>query len=146
MTEPSLIDPHLWMGGIHMPGFEIPAPVLHVVSLHVPENLGSVFLKSHHIWPIEDGQEIPDPGMIVALAFHINACREQGEDVLVHCSAGINRSGLLCAAALVLDGHDPQAAINKIRAARSPQCLSNRAFEGWILNLKNLLAKERLDA
>jgi protein-tyrosine phosphatase len=39
--------------------------------------------------------------------------------VLVHCAAGINRSGLLSAAALIRGGEDPDEAIRIVRDARA---------------------------
>jgi protein-tyrosine phosphatase len=61
----------------------------------------------------------------------VNTCR-QAAPTLVHCQAGLNRSSLVAARALVLDGMTPDNAITLIRAMRSPACLSNPSFERWL--------------
>lgn len=58
---------------------------------------------------------------------------DAGETVLVHCQAGLNRSGLLAARVLTLRGHRPAEAINLLRAQRSRLVLCNEAFENWIM-------------
>jgi protein-tyrosine phosphatase len=66
------------------------------------------------------------------IAAWINECRATGP-VLVHCQAGLNRSSLVAARALVLEGMQPAEAIALIRAKRSSACLCNPAFERWLL-------------
>ncbi len=51
----------------------------------------------------------------------------------MHCQAGINRSGLVTALALVEEGMKAVDAIALLRAKRSPAVLCNRAFEQWLL-------------
>ena len=51
---------------------------------------------------------------------------------LVHCQAGLNRSGLVAARALMLlDGRSAAQAINDVRR-RSPVCLCNETFTNWL--------------
>lgn len=54
------------------------------------------------------------------------------QKVLVHCQAGLNRSGLLAARILTLQGWTPAAAIAKLRQSRCELVLCNEAFENWI--------------
>jgi protein-tyrosine phosphatase len=61
----------------------------------------------------------------------VNACRAAGP-TLVHCQAGLNRSSLVIARALILSGMPSVAAIALIREKRSPACLSNPSFERWL--------------
>lgn len=56
-----------------------------------------------------------------------------GETVLVHCQAGLNRSGLISARALMFLGYSGEEAIKLLRK-RSPLVLCNEAFENWILS------------
>ena len=57
----------------------------------------------------------------------------EGRRVLVRCQAGLNRSSLVAARALVLSGWAPADAVAAIRAARSPNCLFNREFLQYVL-------------
>ncbi len=41
-----------------------------------------------------------------------------GEDVLLHCRAGLGRTGTIAARLLVEFGHDPESAIAAVRRAR----------------------------
>lgn len=55
-----------------------------------------------------------------------------GMTVLVHCQAGLNRSGLLTARVLTLMGLSGAEAIDLLRKQRSPLVLCNEAFENHI--------------
>ena len=56
-----------------------------------------------------------------------------GERVLIRCQAGLNRSGLITALILLLEGMSPEQAIAQIRQKRSPVALFNKAYVDWIL-------------
>ncbi len=58
---------------------------------------------------------------------------QSGDLVMIRCQAGLNRSGLVTALVLVMDGWDPAEAIRHIRARRSPHALFNRHFVRWLL-------------
>ena len=77
-------------------------------------------------WLIEDGPA-PDLDTLVALADLVRSMRAAGKRVLVHCAAGINRSGLLAAASLIREGYDADDAIGTVRAARTG-ALNNPEF------------------
>jgi protein-tyrosine phosphatase len=53
--------------------------------------------------------------------------------VLVRGQAGINRSGLVTALVLMLDGYGARDALGLIRERRSPFALCNDAFVDWLL-------------
>lgn len=59
---------------------------------------------------------------------------QAGDRVLIRCQAGLNRSGLVTALVLILQGWDPAAAIGHIRDRRSPHALFNRHFVAWLLS------------
>jgi hypothetical protein len=82
-------------------------------------------------WPIVDGP-VPEYAPLVALADLVADLRRAGKRMLIHCAGGMNRSGLLVAAALVRDGMSAQDAIDLIRARR-PGALSNRQFVQHLL-------------
>lgn len=54
--------------------------------------------------------------------------------VLIRCQAGLNRSGLVTALFLLLEGFTPADAIAHIRAHRSQDALFNTDFVDWLLN------------
>lgn len=58
----------------------------------------------------------------------------EGGNVLVHCQAGINRSNLIAASALVKMGYTPTEAIGLLREKRSSLVLANKTFEDYLLN------------
>jgi protein tyrosine phosphatase (PTP) superfamily phosphohydrolase (DUF442 family) len=56
---------------------------------------------------------------------------DDGGRVLVHCRAGLGRSGMIAARLLVERGMAPEHAIAKVRAAR-PGAIETQAQERWI--------------
>ena len=57
-----------------------------------------------------------------------------GDDVLIRCQAGMNRSGLVTALVLVMAGLTPGQAVTLIRQRRSPGALFNEHFVEWLIN------------
>lgn len=82
-----------------------------------------------------DAGEIPDIDQLHELADTVNAALDRGGKVLVHCQAGLNRSNLVTALALIKRGRTPAEAIGLLREKRSPVVLCNKAFEDWLLSL-----------
>ncbi|CAJ1416835.1 unnamed protein product [Effrenium voratum] len=72
--------------------------------------------------PYNMGQHFP-----AACAF-LERQRAEGRRVLIHCLRGENRAGAVAAAFLVASGATPEDAVQKVRDARGPFALSNRAF------------------
>jgi hypothetical protein len=57
-----------------------------------------------------------------------------GHRTLVHCEAGLNRSGLIVALSLIRGwGMDAQAAIDLIRQRRGQYALCNHEFTAWLV-------------
>jgi hypothetical protein len=71
---------------------------------------------------------------VVELAQIAHARWAGGQQVLVRCQAGINRSGLVTALILMMSGMDAGSAIALIRERRSAYVLSNAHFEQWLLH------------
>lgn len=59
---------------------------------------------------------------------------QNGDRVLIRCQAGWNRSGLVAALVLMMDGFAADEAIELLRERRSPSVLCNRGFERWLLD------------
>jgi protein-tyrosine phosphatase len=128
----SQIQDNLWQGGCEN-GLELPHFFKYVVSLYPWKQ----YAVKHEI----DGYltvrmfDSLDQQMaeVEAIAAIVNIWRKQGP-VLVHCQAGLNRSGLVVCAALMQDGMTAQEAIALLRAQRSPASLCNPAFEEYLRN------------
>lgn len=82
-------------------------------------------------WPIVDGP-MPDEEKARALGRWVAEMVDDGFEVAVLCAAGINRSGLITARALIAMGYEPQQAIERVRERRLG-ALNNRAFVDWLL-------------
>lgn len=127
MTE---IIPGLWQGGAEN-GLVLPGFIEHLVSLCTSSQYDVRHqLASHLTVPMSDSgdQQMDDVDRIAIWALD---SRDNGP-VLVHCRAGLNRSGLIVARALILDGMPAGDAIALIRERRSPCALCNPVFEEWL--------------
>lgn len=126
------VDDNLWQGGC-INGISLQGYFKHIITLYPWEryNPGGP-LDSFTEVRLYDGPVVPDTDQLFLLAKWINFCRQHGK-TLVHCQAGLNRSGLLAGLALVLSGMPPVDAIAQLRAGRSPAVLCNQNFEQWLL-------------
>jgi protein-tyrosine phosphatase len=131
----SEIAPGLWQGGCTN-GLVLPDHIRHLVSLYpwesytVMHELDSAVAVRMHDSTEQALEQVP------VLGAWVNACRKSGP-VLVQCQAGLNRSSLVTAMALMLSGITADAAIALIREKRSPACLCNPMFEEWLRNYKD---------
>lgn len=129
----SPIAENLWQGGC-TDGLVLPDEIVHLVSLYpweqytTHQNVRSV-LSVVMYDSLDQSFEQVD-----AIAAWVNVCRKDGP-TLVHCQAGLNRSSLVAARALMLEGRTARASIDLLRAERSPACLCNTAFEEHLLSL-----------
>ena len=81
--------------------------------------------------PIWDDKMV-NPTGVRAAALTVAERVTAGKRVLVHCSAGLNRSGVVSARALMFMGVPVAEAIARVRSARGPYALSNRDFVAWL--------------
>lgn len=66
---------------------------------------------------------------VLVTALDVDDSRRDGEEVLVTCWQGVNRSALVAASALILAGKSPAGAIEMVRRRRRvPHVLSNPSF------------------
>lgn len=134
----SEVDDHLWQGGCHR-SLVLPDFITDIVSLYRWEQYEVEHdLKSSLTVEMYDDESGPDKEQIELIATWINHRKYFSEHskVLVHCQAGLNRSGLLSAVSLVLDDRNKidtgTAAINLLRESRSDAVLCNQTFRDWI--------------
>lgn len=126
------IEGDLWQGACG-PDLLLPEPVVHLVSLFAEDR----YVIRHRLHTqlaitMADALGEVDGNQIVAIATWVNACRASGP-TLVHCQAGLNRSSLVIATALMLEGMAAADAIALLRRRRSPAVLCNPSFEAWLL-------------
>lgn len=126
----SEITDGLWQGGVE-DGMILPGFIKHVVSLYPHEkyearhNLSSTLTVQMH------DTEDADLSQVDRVAVWVLDSRDSGP-CLVHCQSGLNRSGLIVARALMLDGMTADEAITLVREKRSAAALCNPAFEAWL--------------
>jgi protein-tyrosine phosphatase len=93
---------------------------------------GCIYLS----FPHGDAEDV-DPKVPLVAGFVASLVRD-GRRVLVHCTEGLNRSGLVIAASLVEMGWSVADAIELVRERRGPtdddmRALSNESFVAWLL-------------
>lgn len=127
----SQIDGNLWSGGC--PRERAPEHFKFIFSLYKWEPYRVHDHQVFMVLTMFDHGEVPDRTLLNALADMVNLARGVGP-TLVHCQAGLNRSGLVTALALIRAGDQPETAIAKIRQKRCDAVLCNRAFNDWLMD------------
>jgi protein-tyrosine phosphatase len=129
----SHIEGNLWMGGCEA-GLLLPENIEHVVSLYPWEQYELIRdLQSELTVRLFDDTRGVNTQKINTIADWAMMCLSEGP-TLIHCQAGLNRSGLVAALTLVRGGMAPVDAIQLLREKRSPAVLCNPTFERWLLN------------
>lgn len=121
-------------------GLILPEEIKHVVSLYKWErykvNHDLLSFTEITAYDSDDGDSLGGMSVrqVLDLAAKVNKCRSEAP-TLVHCQAGLNRSSLIAATALVLndDVSSGAEAVALLRKQRSPAVLSNQAFESWLI-------------
>lgn len=131
---------NLWQGGCAN-DMILPEDIVHVISLYRWEKyILHDGVRTHEQITAYDSSDTTDGlgGMsfeqIFATAQKVADCCADGP-TLVHCQAGLNRSSLIAAVALILMGEVETGAeaVALLREKRSPAVLCNKAFEKWIV-------------
>lgn len=129
----SQIADKLWTGGCTK-GLVLPSYIEHLVSLYPWESYTLKHeLRSCLVVRQYDSLDAIDTNQLNMLAEWVNVCRMTG-NVLVHCQAGLNRSGLVAAIALMKSGMTSLGAIKLLRDRRSPAVLCNPVFAECVEN------------
>lgn len=134
----SHIEGNLYQGGCTT-GLVLPTIIKHVVSLYPWERYSVSELAhadgSYTEVKMYDSSDEVDYYNVLNLALFVRDKLLDGP-TLVHCQAGLNRSGLIAGAALILMGSSPEQAIKQLRAKRSPAVLCNQTFERFLLDFR----------
>ncbi|WP_372735599.1 dual specificity protein phosphatase family protein, partial [Nocardioides sp.] len=100
-----------------------------VVSLAQREGYGPDDGVDHIVERLADaGLDASAARRVHALVDRITAALGEGRRVLVRCSGGLNRSGVVVASVLVRQGYGVEEAMAAVRAARGPWALTNPTF------------------
>jgi hypothetical protein len=129
----SHIEGNLYVGGC-IDGVRLEDDFRHVVSLYPWERYAIGPDTRLHEYEMYDATEVPDETLLIGIADDVNRYLIEGK-TLVHCQAGLNRSNLVAALALIRGGRPPAAAVALLRSKRSPVVLCNQTFESWLLGL-----------
>lgn len=147
VTTATEILPRLWMGGIDDDQYlGEPVGEAHYAFDHPFDVVLTLYADAMPApWGVTEvrygfpDDDIPDrlitPCLPVA-HFGWSAWRA-GARVLVRCQQGVNRSGLVTALVLMLDGLAPDEALALLRARRSAAVLNNPTLERWLVNEAN---------
>lgn len=131
----SQVEGNLWQGGTPASaGGRLPAYFEYVLNLYPWEPYEIPFGATVRSLRLHDAAELPGAELLEDLAAWVNQARASGP-TLVHCQAGLNRSALVTAIALVRSGMTSGAAITLLREKRSPAVLCNEAFEQYVRSL-----------
>lgn len=135
------VVPGLWQGGHDVRSQDGTACVVRdefdlVVSLATREGYGPADGVEQVVVRMADAGIDPALGeRLDAVARDVADAVTGGRRVLVRCSGGLNRSGLVVALALIRLGHPSDEAVALVRAARGPWALTN---PGFVTHLRSL--------
>lgn len=131
----SEILPGLWMGGCK-DGVKLPDEFGFVLSLYPWEKYQLGPSTVRHEETLYDSADIPSTALLDELADLAVGHWAAGTRVLIHCQAGLNRSGLLTTLVLVRGlGMSARGGIDLLRQKRSQYVLCNQTFEKYLLAL-----------
>ncbi len=144
---PEGIDAHrvaskLWIGSQPT---ETACNFFDVVVLCADEYQPSLRCAVHAGFDDNGSPSLRDVRTALRAAKTVQALRSKGKRVLVSCWAGVNRSSLVAALAMTLDGISARDAIRTIRKHRKPpngmMPLSNRGFVRIIVGAEKIRRK-----
>ena len=136
----------LWQGGTHDDDvighprfahrpFITTANFDTVITMYQYANPAGWFVKEYRYCIYDSDMSTVDLEELFATARLAHADWAKGKRVLIRCQAGWNRSGLITALVLMLDGIPAREAIDLIREKRSPYALCNDDFVDFLLTL-----------
>lgn len=131
------IEGNLWMGGCHNDVI-LPDDFRFVVSMYPWEKYRLGPNTERFEYAMYDSNEVDAPmveeasNKLVDL-MHLANQSIMRPRVLVHCQAGLNRSGIVAALALMKNGRTAREAIGLLREKRDEGVLCNHFFRDWLL-------------
>lgn len=139
----SEIAERLWMGGCQDNGEDLGSEFAYIVALtnsqyhRYKADFDTTVLR----YDLKDTTHTaPNEKQIFDIAKIVSAFRSKG-NTLVHCQAGLNRSGLVVGLSLMLDGWTAKDAIELMRKGRCEVVLCNERFEKWLLDYHHRIVR-----
>jgi len=143
----SEILPGLWMGGTADDDWvDSPAPLHPVSDTSGFTAVVTLFAWARPMgWNVEElrfgfadaDPRLTDMGRVLLTAEWALTRWQEGQQVLIRCQAGLNRSGLVTALVLILAGRTAREAITLLRERRSPFALCNAHFIDWLMTVED---------
>lgn len=139
----SEVMPGLWQGGTHdedvvyNPRRGKGITEMHfdfVTTLYASANPVDWFVQEIRYGIYDSNMADFNMDELIGIARMTHSAWKSGKRTLVRCQAGWNRSGLVTAMVLMLDGMEAKDAIALLREKRSPFALCNATFELWLLD------------
>ena len=81
---------------------------------------------------------VPQKADAIALAADLNRYISNGEHVVIHCRAGIGRTGMIASAVLMQAGYSSGEAIHMVSWARGALIPDTAEQNNWIKSLERL--------
>ena len=137
----SEIEPGLWMGGtadddVTEYGHRRPAITNEhfdtVVTLYAQANPVDWYVKEVRLGFFDHSEVDLDHHDLAQAVLAAHQDWMRGKRVLIRCQAGWNRSGLISAVVLMLNGESVEDSIALLRDKRSPYALCNPDFVDWL--------------
>ena len=130
------------------------AGVNEVVSLLTPEEEADLDLRDEAVeikaqglrfasFPIPDRQVPRSESELAAMLEQLDADLSSGMNVMVHCRQGVGRTGLVAACLLVTKGLHPEAAVQRVSAARGASVPETAEQRQWIDHYAEVLASTK---
>ena len=101
------------------------------------EDFPNIFPENHIYlrWKIEDG-DLPDKNKLVSIGRFIARSMREGNNVLIHCAAGQNRSVLLSAVVIyLLSGVEGPWLYTYLKSLK-PMCLTNQTYRDFVQTIE----------
>ncbi len=120
----------MWQGGT-AEGLVLPSFVEHLISLYVWEEytVNHDLESDLKVRMYDSGSQSLD--QVNTIARYVHEVSKLGTTLTV-CQAGLNRSSVVVARALMYDGYSADDSIKLIRDKRSEVCLCNNHFVSWL--------------
>lgn len=137
MADISLVQKGLYVGSASFDWDDVWREFDSVVTLISVAQWGKPPRESHRTWvvyPMEDSESMPPEDDLLGIVDFVVREVRAGKNVLVHCGAGLNRSGLVGALAILALRPDltNDEVLELLRRQRGPLALCNPWFARYV--------------